>query len=258
MTGNLRNLTQLPKKILISRTDRIGDFILTLPVFEAMHRFIKIDFTVLCQSSVVPLLKNNPYVTQVIGVSPNQPQTEIVQKIGQQGLDGLLVLVNDRYIRKLLPVLRHIPVRIGPLSKPQMIFRYTHPVIQKRFQSIKNEAEYNLDLLKIFKIDFNNKLRPTVYLGGDELKSIKNSYPFIGDTSINCVVMHPGMSGSALNWPKQHYQELLKKLIAKNIFVLLTGASESERVNNDRYIFNLDSAQQKQALNMPKNLLSGD
>ena len=97
-----------------------------------------------------------------------------------------------------------------------------------------------------------------MYLGGDELKSIKNSYPFIGDTSINCVVMHPGMSGSALNWPKQHYQELLKKLIAKNIFVLLTGASESERVNNDRYIFNLDSAQQKQALNMPKNLLSGD
>jgi ADP-heptose:LPS heptosyltransferase len=41
-------------------------------------------------------------------------------------------------------------------------------------------------------------------------------------------VVHPGMFGSALNWPSEHYQNLLQELTAK-IPVVITGTADDER-----------------------------
>ena len=254
MTVILRKLSQLPKKLLVARTDRIGDFVLALPVFEALMRYIHIDFTVLCQSATFPLLKGNPYIDQVIQVSPDHLLMSTVERINDEQFDGILVLVNDPLIRQILPKLKHIPIKIGPLSKPQVIFQYTHPVIQRRSMSIKNEAEYNLDLLKIFEKKFDTQIRPTLYVGEDETRVIRTQFAEVFASRKSKIILHTGMSGSALNWPVHHYQELLKKLQREGFVILMTGASEDESRTIDRLISNSSQDHLDNTFNLSQEL----
>jgi len=227
----VRKLAHPPRNLLVARTDRIGDFILTLPVFELWHRH-GIPFTVLCREMVLPSLAHNPHVSRIQVVDGNP--AEIGAKITAADYDALLVLVNDPVMRGLLPQLRSIPVRIGPLSKPSAFWEYTHPVVQKRSQSVRNEAEYNLELLQIFGID-DEPVRPRLYLTEAEqfdfkqdlLKRLKRT-----TLPLPLAILHQGMGGSALNWPARHYRELLRLMLTAGWHVILTGFGSREEEEN--------------------------
>ena len=228
----LRKLSRLPKKVLVSRTDKVGDFILTLPVFEILHKQ-EISFSVLCREMVVPLLDNNPYINGIITV--DQPTDKLLDEIRTGRFETLLVLVNDPVIRPLLPKLRFIPQRIGPLSSPSVFFAYTHPVIQKRSHARMNEAEYNLELLRIFGIEDTAATRPRLFLTEKEVESFKNSkLADIGleQSAKQFIIFFQGMRGSALNWNKTNYQTLLQKILEKGIPAILTGTGLEEGESN--------------------------
>ncbi|MBU3917939.1 glycosyltransferase family 9 protein [bacterium] len=230
----LKKLKHIPKNILISRTDRIGDFILSLPVFEALKTETNAKVSVLCNELTTPLLDNNPFVDAIISTDSFPNHDSLIKKIVSYQFDALLVLVNDSVILNLLPDLKSIPVRIGPLSKPQAFFKYTHPVLQKRSKSVQNEAEYNLELLKIFNINTISPVKPRLYISRQETNDFEATYNdlfnFINKSPT--IVFHAGMNGSALNWKLEYYQLLLLKILKSNFNVVLTGSGESESDTN--------------------------
>lgn len=232
----LKKLKQRPKNILIARTDRIGDFILTLPVFEALGREPDISFSVLCQELVTPLLEQNPFVERIIIANPGKDRAELLQTIQESNFDALLVLVNDPIIRGLLPDLKKmIPVRIGPLSKLDALWNYTHPVLQKRSRSTQNEAEYNLELLEIFGRKSISPTPPKIYVTEAETTALRKRFPILSK-DVSKIVFHAGMNGSALNWKHSNYQELLQELLKEEYHLFLTGASETEREINQKLL----------------------
>ncbi|MBU2514056.1 glycosyltransferase family 9 protein [bacterium] len=249
----LRKLQKKPKRILVSRTDRIGDFILTLPVFETLKKELDLFLTVLCNKSAVPLLENNPFVDDVITISQNEDPTSTITTINAQNFDTLLVMVNDPLIIKLLPSVQRIPVRIGPLNKPSVLFRYSHPVIQKRSRSIMNEAEYNLELLQIFGITQLSAIKPRLYLSNEEIQAFQSKFqdlfPFESN-EIPIIVLHPGMGGSALNLKFDLYRKILFELLKKNYFVALTGSDNKEYSENKRLIQAQDMAVKSKVANV--------
>ncbi len=227
----LRKLQKIPTNILVSRTDRIGDFVLTLPVLEALHnRGIKPS--VLCRTMVTPLLENNPFVDHIITV--DEPDSNPIDQTRSYGFDSLLVLVNDPIIRNLLPHLKHIPVRVGPLSKPSVFFSYTHPVLQKRSRSLMNEAEYNLELLKIFGVSSETPHRPKLYFQEEEIQAFRSERSeILGEVNGDpLIIYHQGMGGSALNWSEKNYQTLLNGLLDCGYRVVLTGNGKEETERN--------------------------
>jgi ADP-heptose:LPS heptosyltransferase len=233
----LRKPKQQPENLLVARTDRIGDFVLTLPVFESLSQH-SLHFSVLCRRAVVPLLDHNPHVHRII--TADDPVDGVIDTIMNAGFDALLVLVNDSLIRQLLPRLRGIPVRIGPMSKPFAWREYTHPVLQKRSRSRLNEAEYNLELLRIFGIDTAPAIRPKLYLTGDE----RSAFAKVLTQHLNGkawpkprVILHQGMGGSALNWPSSHYQNLAQRMLEAGMGVILTGFGPAE-VEQNQMLFN--------------------
>lgn len=227
----LRKLQTQPRKILVARTDRIGDFILTLPVLEMLKRG-GMEPSVLCRSLVTPLLENNPFVESIIVV--DREEGDPLAEIGAAGFDCLLVLVNDPTIRRLLPRLKGIPVRIGPLSKPSVFFSYTHPVLQKRSRSMMNEAAYNLELLELLGIDSVDPPRPEIYFRPEEKQQFQSDYNELlpGKAGEPLIVFHQGMAGSALNWRAENYFILLSGLLKNGYRVILTGYGEEEVIRN--------------------------
>jgi ADP-heptose:LPS heptosyltransferase len=125
-----------------------------------------------------------------------------------------------------------IPRRIGPWSKLHSYLFYNLGMRQKRSQVKMHEAQYNLELLSLLK------LGPVLHPGGTKavLSPEDQSAARIWlksqgwQASDSWVAVHPGMGGSALNWPERYYIELIEKLRNSGQHVLVTAGAAEEKL----------------------------
>ena len=251
-----RSVKERPQKILVCRTDRIGDFVSSLPVFEVLGNRLGLEVSVLCRPLTAPLLENNPFVSQGILFEPDR-EKEVLGEIKSRRFGAILTLVNDPTALRLLPRLQEIPVRIGPLSKPKMVFYYNYPVLQKRSRSVQNEADYNLDLLRPLGYNGSQPPKPKLYFTPPEERDFLARLPALLprlDPEQGYVVMHPGMSGSALNWPESHYGELLGRMVERGLTVVLTGMGSQEALLVERLVQGVPQRFQSQVFGLVDRL----
>lgn len=140
-----------------------------------------------------------------------------------------------------------IPHRYSPRSRWFQILFFNHTLKQKRSLSEKHEADYNWDLLHwslTGEQNQNQKLNQSqkqvqsqnhsldpdlasVSKNSAATKvpflSLKSEAPLPSSLPAEFIVIHPGMGGSALNWPTSSYLELVQKLLALGKKVVITG-----------------------------------
>jgi ADP-heptose:LPS heptosyltransferase len=223
-------------RILIVRPDRLGDVILSTPVFEAIKRhYPRAHLCALVRENVAPLLRGLSSVDEVMVYDPDRKH---------RGLKGLLLLAAQLRKREfrigvvlqsnwriaLALVLGRVLYRVGPLSKPHSFVFYNRGVRQHRSLVEMHESDYNLQLVRRLGIRVPSRKLPTrVHLPEESLTQAKAWLEERGwDPARPLVAVHPGMGGSALNWPEAHYIELIRALIREGRAVLLTaGPSEA-------------------------------
>lgn len=233
-------------KALVIRTDRLGDCILSTPVFSAIKAVNKnavID--VLTTPYTAPVFSGNPNIREVITDDPSgygmfsSKFFELVKNISSRKYDVCFILhLTAR--AALTAFLARIPMRVSPASKIYQ-FLSTCRVGQKRSLCKSNEAEYNLDLIKRplgaefenppseLHLDIENSSFAKNYL--DEILSEQRntSYESFKKSGRKLIMVHPGSGGSALNMSRVLYAELMEKLYRKGFEVFLsTGPSEEE------------------------------
>src|SRR5262249_40934438 len=113
-----------------------------------------------------------------------------------------------------------IPLRVGPLSKPGSVFRFTHPVRQSRSRGEKNEAEYNLDLARKLVAHLGGRARgPSAVEIPTEVKAAEEATLSLRGVGVRereaFLVLHPGMGGSAANLSPASYLKMLGDLEAR-------------------------------------------
>lgn len=221
------------KRVLVARPDRLGDVLLSLPVIEALRAQMPgTEITMLVQRFVSPVIERG-----VPGVS----KTVIYDPKGRHfGFGGVLTLAEElrkgRYdcalaLQSKFPValalfFAGIPVRVGPLSHWYSYFLYNRGVRQRRSRVEMHEAEYNLDLaVQTGILGISRRRRvPQVEVPIDTLEQARLWLSEAGwDFSQKGVVIHPGMGGSAQNWPEESYARLAALLIDAGHPVLLTS-----------------------------------
>ncbi|MEO0337363.1 MAG: glycosyltransferase family 9 protein, partial [Pseudomonadota bacterium] len=113
--------------------------------------------------------------------------------------------------------LARVPVRSGRLSQWHSFLFFNRGLRQKRSLSQKHESEYNFDLItKATNVDWSQRdFAPPKMIAPSEVETpIQESKDYF--------VVHPGMMGSALNWPIEHYIELVQSICEKSV-VVVTG-----------------------------------
>lgn len=220
---------------LVIRPDRLGDVILSTPVLEVLHQRRPGDrITVLVRSNVVPLLKGLPGVEDCIVFDPQGEH---------EGWSGFLKLVSQLRLRKFQVALvlqshpriaaaiflARIPVRIGPLSKLHSYFFYNQGMRQHRSRVEKHETDYNLQLLEKLGIHaIPRQVATSVVLDSQNQKEARR---WLGEQGFQkgikkWIAVHPGMGGSALNWPEDHYRQLIQALLQAGRGVMITTGPE--------------------------------
>lgn len=221
------------KKIIIARTDKIGDLILSIPSFFMLRKmYPDAEITLLVRDYNYNIVKNLPYINRVVQIDRYR-RKELLEKIKYFNADVFIALYVDNFVMELAKASK-AKVKIGPLSKLKSFFTFNRGVLQKRSKSIKHEAEYNLDLIK--KLDkklFENKfeINTQIFLDKSNLEAAEKFFKdnCIGD---KVLVVNPFMGGSAKNITDKQYADILREVIDRieEVDIIVTAhISDEER-----------------------------
>jgi len=220
------------KKIVVFRTDRLGDLILSMPVVEALKAALpasQIDLFV--DPYTVPLANLQRNVSRVI--PDTHPEfrgfPELTQFLKSQHYDLAIHLYPIP--RLALATFRAgVPVRVGTTYR-YFSFLFNRRVRLHRKNAGIHERDLNLKLIEGIGIpagqvtaglEIPDRFREVVVrlLAGKGIDASKETF----------VVLHPGSKGSSLNWPAEHFGDLGKGILKRNIPVILTGSEEDRPV----------------------------
>ncbi len=218
-------------QILLVRPDRLGDVILSTPVLEVMRRhYPQSQITLLVQENLVPILKNLSTVNSLMIFDPLKRHAGILgffrlyTDLRKQRFDIAVILQNHWKIA-LAVLFAQIPYRIGPLSPVYSFFCYNQGVRQRRSHVEMHETDYNLQLLSPLGIRVGTRQIATQICV--PLATQQSSRQWLEKQGWNSkkqlILIHPGMGGSALNWPEIYYYELIRILVQNDQQILITG-----------------------------------
>ncbi|MDX4028603.1 glycosyltransferase family 9 protein [Aliarcobacter skirrowii] len=167
--------------LLITRHDKIGDFLVSLPLFKAIkEQYPNTKLTALVSKINFEFAKEIPFIDDVILYDKNN-LNKTLEEIKLKKFDVSISCFIDTSLATLLFKSR-IKKRVAPATKIAQIF-FNIRVKQRRSKVEKTEWQYNLDLAKaIFpdiKLDFK---RPLLNL---DVKKEKR------------VIFHAGFGGSS-------------------------------------------------------------
>jgi len=212
------------KRILLFRTDRLGDLILSLPVVEALRTWWpQARCDMLTDPRYVPAAGMQRQVGRVI---PNSFRglrgcRDLVRLLRSERYDATIHL----YPRPLFAVaafLAGIPVRLGtayrfysPLFKPRVPVHRKHMAVHERDLNLILLVGLGIPRLEVsagLVVPEEASQQVTELL---RREGIDGSAPF--------VVLHPGSGGSSLDWPATHYAALGRSLADLGAALVLTG-----------------------------------
>ncbi len=221
-------------KILLVRTDGIGDVLLSVPLAGTIKRERPGDkIWLLTRHYTREIGENHPAIDGVLTTDDENgepyPFMAMARMLRSHGFDSA-VLLYARFGIALLLRTAGIPTRIGTGYR-WFSFLLTKKVYEHRKSIRKHELEYNLSLLKPLGID--TECGELVFLVPDsavrradgilEEYAIRHGEPF--------VVLHPGSGGSALEWPPGKFARLADELIRTcRLRVVITGGPKESRL----------------------------
>lgn len=202
------------KNILLIRTDRIGDVILSLPA-AALLKDIYPDcrITFLAREYTAPLIALSKSVDAVINDDPSLNARGLAKILKTYNFD-LAVLLHPTSRLAWAVWLAGIPVRIGTAYRSYSLL-FNRRVKQHRKFSLKHELEHNLDLVRegLSLGSFSEKkYLPEISVPGElKVQALKKLSGTI-DLSQPFIAIHPGSGGSARDWPLQKFAELIDRI----------------------------------------------
>ncbi|MGD9547895.1 MAG: glycosyltransferase family 9 protein [Candidatus Krumholzibacteriia bacterium] len=230
-------------KVLVTRTDRIGDLVLSLPVFDFLARN-RPDWEL--HAMVAPgcevLVEGAARIAGVWTWSDAWAEGrrgDLVARLRSEGFDAALMLQYRRQLALLLKA-AGIGRRFGPRSKPTSWVLLNKGMRQGRAGSGRHEMDLNLELAaRMAGIPWpetpsgsGSAWRPRLHVGEGHRAFGRDWRAQEAAGFAGVVLVHPGSGGSALDWPASSYREVAGGLAKQpGIKVFVTGsAADADRV----------------------------
>ncbi len=228
------NELQKPRRILVCRTDALGDAILTLPVCLALKK----AFPQAWVSMLVSI-----YTHDALSGQPGPDQVMVYEASGRHaGRRGFMRLkweIMEQYFDTALLVFPDLRIswaifrarvarRIGT-GRRLWSGLYNLKVRHSRARAQRHEADYNLDLVRIMEVEAE-LIPPRLVARKNAEAWAKKYYQSSGlKPGDKLIILHPGGRGSSANWRPSYYASLTRFLMRQYGFrVLLTGSQAEQ------------------------------
>jgi heptosyltransferase III len=225
------------RKILINRTDKLGDVILTLPLIAEVSRIFpdsKIHFLV--RRYVKELIENYPPIDNLIFIDDFKSNSDFISYLKKEDYN-IVINVFPRFNLAYSFFRAGIKCRIGTGYR-WYSFLFNKKLYEHRKYAEKHESEYNIDLLGLItdraRYNRNFFFSYTDYNKNKLFDKFKSNGININE---DYIIVHPGSKGSAKDWSVDNFKLYIKKFLEKflNTKVVLTGIQVEENVLNEIY-----------------------
>jgi heptosyltransferase-2 len=204
------------KRILVVRTDRIGDVVMITPMLrELRKRFPDAFLGTLTQPYTREILLHNPHV-DVCLTDDLRKETfwQVTRELrSHRFTHGLLVLPTERAAYQML--LAGIWRRVTVGHRLYAILTFMRGVSRNNYVPLRHEADYCMDLARSIGVTTND-ISPELFVTGEEKE---RAFALLGKQGIKPterrLVLHTGTQGSSPNWSEQRYLKLLEALISE-------------------------------------------
>ena len=220
------------KRILLIRTDRIGDVVLSTPAIKAVRdSYPDAYIAFMVRPYAKDIVEGNPYLDEVIVYDKDRVRKSFFATL----LFGLglrkkrfdtAVILHPTNRSHIITFLAGIPNRIGYDRK--MSFLLTKKVSDKKFLGDKHERDYTLDLLQ--SIGITPKDRSLFVPVTDsaknavDIKLAREGY----NGSAPLVAVHPGASCPSKKWPAERFASLIDRLKERYGFQIAVVAGQGD------------------------------
>jgi heptosyltransferase-3 len=212
-----------PHTIIISRTDNIGDVILTLPMTGVLKKhFPKAKIFFIGKAYTKSIIDNCSHIDGFID------RTEVLEgliNLSAYSADAIIHVFPDKEIAKVAADAK-IPIRIGT-SHRWFHWLYCNKLINiNRKNSDLHEAQLNIKLLGHLGIKEEYTLTEIEEMYG--FSSAKDTFE---NNGVKTLIIHPKSKGSAREWKLENYRQLIKSLPAEKFKVFVTGTkAEGDKI----------------------------
>ena len=210
-------------RIIISRTDSIGDVILTLPLCVWLKKqFPQTELVFLGRSYTKDIIACFDVVDTFLNFDDfsSFPTSERIAKLKA---DCIIHVFPNREIATLSKKAK-IPMRIGTARRIFHLLTCNHRLNFSRKRSLLHESQLNFELLKPLgcnEIPSFEALLPS--LSHFNIPIVSLPAEFSGIDLSNTIILHPKSQGSAVEWPLEKYIELAHVLVQQKKTVIFTG-----------------------------------
>ncbi|MFA5224654.1 MAG: lipopolysaccharide heptosyltransferase II [Candidatus Omnitrophota bacterium] len=225
------------KRILIVRTDRIGDVLLSTPVIKALRqKYPQAYISMIVSPYARDIVEANPYLDEVIIYDKDikhkswMRSLKFASRLRKKRFD-LAVILHPTNRMHLIAFLAGIPLRLGYNRK----FGFLNNLRKKhsKQEGLRHEAEYNLDLFKELGISGNARdLFMPIKEESEEWARDLLASNGIKETD-KLLAINPGASCPSKIWPADRFAQVAEILAKQyNLKILVVaGAKDIPQAN---------------------------
>lgn len=226
------------KTIIISRTDSIGDVVLTLPMAGVIKKFYpnsKIIF--LGKTYTKPVVELSKFVDEFINWDELQKVLNSIDALKKYNADVFIHVFPNKDIARLVKSTK-IPLRIGTFGRLHHILTCNKKVIFTRKKSDLHESQLNLKLLSPLGIAQHFELYELATLYGfEKIPLLKPELQSLIDPNRFNLILHPKSKGSAKEWGLNNYLALTKLLPKDQFKIFISGTEEEGKLIGNTFNF---------------------
>lgn len=213
-------------RVIVSRTDGIGDVLLTLPMLGVIKKHIPNATIIFLNSAyTTPILENCEHVDELVSWNEVERKPISAQVAFLQALraDTIIHVFPRPEIARAAKV-AGIPNRIGTTGRLYHIHTCNQLVRFSRKRSPLHEAQLNLNLLRPLQIKTEYSTDElAAFYGFSAPNVIPQTVAEKMDPTKKHIAMHPLSKGSAVEWGASNYKALIELLPGSEYQIFLTG-----------------------------------
>ncbi len=218
-------------RVLISRTDAIGDVILSLPMTGVLKKAMPdVEIVFLGRNYTKAIIQQSSFVDTFISWDDIEPlpfkeQLKIFQSLN---LDVIIHVFPRPAIAKLAKK-AGIQYRIGTSRRIYHWFTCNKQVNLSRKKSDLHEAQLNLKLLEALNIktDFELRELPEFYGFSKQLKPSPKIENLLSKDKFN-LILHAKSHGSAREWGIPNFLKLIELLPQEQFQIFISGTDKEK------------------------------
>lgn len=219
------------KKVLITRTDKLGDVILTLPLVSEAKKIFNAKIYFLVSRYTRDILRGYEDIDELVFKEDMLSPGEKFSYFRKEKFD-LIINAYPRQDIAFASFLAGIKYRIGTAYR-WYSFMYNLKVREHRKDCLKHESDYNLNLLANFAEGVGYEKNFKFRYSSAEQNQLKEKLQKFGfDLDSKYIIIHPGTGGSAKDVPLTTFASYINRLTKslKDYRIALTGTEEEKNV----------------------------